>query len=275
VRCETWVWDNTWQRVSTDTGPSDTAVEGLAFDGATNQLVLLSYDGTWLWTGGNWQLVGPSFLLPGEISSAGRQAILNLWDVPVVYDASTRQLLATVVLIGSKPHSYDTQTWQWTGSTWNEVVTTGSTEPGVGSMAYDRRTRQLVFFGGIDVDGAIAGRGTLVWNGTGWQTVSPNFEPTPFVNGYTQMVYDPGTKSLLLEAGGVTGNPYRNGTWEWSGGDWRAIQPAESIVPGVSGYALGYDPPQHEVLLFGGYSPITGGYYADLWKWKEQDWTRT
>ena len=78
-------------------------------------------------------------------------------------------------------------------------------------MAYDRRTRQAVLFGGYDGQSDLGD--TWLWDGaTGtWTQANPARSPKA-VTG--PMVFT-GLRGRVDEFGGFSGNLYENTMWEW------------------------------------------------------------
>ena len=98
-------------------------------------------------------------------------------------------------------------TWEWDGSTWTQVATTGPSPRRPISLAYDSARGKTVLFGGWD--GVTSLSDTWEWNGSTWTQVATT-GPSP---RQTSLAYD--------SARGVTvlfgGYPAPGDTWEFSG----------------------------------------------------------
>ena len=116
---DTWAWTgSTWTEVAS-TGPQARYVSTLAYDPAVGQLVLFGgFNGsvrlgdTWEWNGTAWT----------EAATTGPPARA---DAVLAYDPATSQMVLYGGLEVAPPGSYLQDTWNWNGSTWTELATTG------------------------------------------------------------------------------------------------------------------------------------------------------
>jgi PKD-like domain len=132
---ETWNWDGTdWTKLSPLSSPSGRAGASMAFDAATNQLILFGgadisgdFNDTWSWDGSTWTQLFPATSPPARSNAV------------MAFDPRTNQL----ILFGGDNGLRDT--WSWDGSTWAELFP--STFPlfsNGASMAFDDATSQMV-----------------------------------------------------------------------------------------------------------------------------------
>ncbi|MDP3244850.1 MAG: MopE-related protein, partial [bacterium] len=103
--------------------------------------------------------------------------------------------------------SYFGDTWEWNGTTWTQVSSTGPAPRVNHAMAYDSQRQKTVLFGGRD--GSLKGD-TWEWNGTTWTQVSTT---GPLPRNDHAMAYDSQRGKVVL-FGGYDGG-YPGDTWEY------------------------------------------------------------
>jgi len=223
----------------------------------------------------------------------------------LAYDAARGQ----VVLFGGTSKQSLNDTWLWDGHGWGEAHPAVAPPPRHdAAMAYDPAAKNVVLFGGIQdvhLGNPIAHHDTWTWDGANWTQQHPRHMPPLLaqVAGGLTMSYDPRSHSVLLmalpsshpnlTAQGENGNT-NFGTWQWTGSDWRELNPPEAPVYVVlAGRA--YDAPRlaplpHGAgLLFYSWAPYTascaqapcgggpdptGTRYAQTWTWDGSRWTQ-
>ncbi len=218
---DTWAWNSTtgtWAQVddtadpacttTCTTSPSVRSGAVLAYDPATDQLVLFGgYNGsawladTWTWTGTTWSQLAPA------TSPTGRTA------ASFGYDSSSGQML----LFGGQAaaSTYDQDTWTWSGTTWTAL--SPATKPAAreeSTLAYDTSSGQMVLFGGWN--GSSAVNDTWNWTGSNWALLSPGASPTARYGA--SLAYLPAISQLVLSGG--NGGTYDSDTWAWNGTTW-------------------------------------------------------
>jgi hypothetical protein len=102
----------------------------------------------------------------------------------------------------------------------------------------------------------------------GWQV-----QGSPSQRAYaTEMVTWDGADGYVLLFGGsnYTG-VYEGDTWTFSQGAWTELTPPVAPV-GRDSAALVFDPTDNYVVLFGGYTPQTGGQLNDTWTFRAGAW---
>jgi hypothetical protein len=137
------------------------------------------------------------------------------------------------------------------------------------SLAYDRKHRILVLWGGGEPTGGLSAAvsgDTWAFNGSTWHQL-----PTGPARIRSSLVFDPRISSFVTFGGssptGVTGD-----TWTFDGSKWTQI--AVSGPPAREGASMAYDPRLHEIVLFGG-DTNTAAELGDTWAWKPMTgWTR-
>jgi hypothetical protein len=89
------------------------------------------------------------------------------------------------------------------------------------------------------------------------------------------MAYDPVSKQLLLFSGSRSGGAPADDTWIWNGVSWHDARPATNPPPRTDA-AVAFDPVLKEIVMFGGWIPVSGGTSGmrdDTWAWDGTDWT--
>ncbi|MCL4434752.1 MAG: hypothetical protein M1399_08335, partial [Actinobacteria bacterium] len=199
-----WAWDGTnWTQLTPATMPAGRDNAPMAFDPATNQLVLFggSENGvgnqandTWTYDGSNWTQQTPATSPP------------PLADAAMAYDAASQQL---ILFGGGTSAGVTNETWAWDGTNWTQL--NPSTSPpgrdGAG-MTYDAAAGVLVLFGGNGASTYL--NDTWVWDGKTWHQAdgSANGCTTtcPGPSGRSSgpmlaMAYDPGISATVLFGG--------------------------------------------------------------------------
>jgi hypothetical protein len=156
----TWTFDGAnWSQLVTKAAPEQADGIGMAYDRRAG--VVVAFGGTavlgpgggrattWLFDGSDWRQAHP------PISPPPGQAVM-------AYDEGRGYLLL---------FSADGTTWTWAESTWTRQ--TPQSSPGIrffATMAYDKRTGQVVLFGGKKVDGTVESvtNETWTWSGSNW-----------------------------------------------------------------------------------------------------------
>ncbi len=111
-----------------------------------------------------------------------------------------------------------------------------------------------------------------------WTNLSLSGPDQPPPRNTGSMVYDATSGSVILFGGqyfngSTDATQYYNDTWSFHAGVWTNVTPAVS-PPERSGAELAYDPPQNEVILFGGTGP-DHQEYNDTWIWSGSPGTWT
>jgi hypothetical protein len=212
---------------------------------------------TWLWNGTTWQSAG-----------GGKAAPSARWNAQMSYDSARHVAVLYGGFVGPNWNGADSDTWEWDGSSWSEVATTGPPPIYEGAMAYNPDQGKTVLFGGCS--GTLqtcATNETWEWDGTTWVQRHPQHSPSPRYG--TQLAHDPVNGGLLLFGGGTGG--FASDTWHWDGNDWTHLSPATS-PPGRLWYMMSTDERQQRVALFGGQG--AHGVLGDAWSWDGTNWRR-
>lgn len=275
---ETWVWSGTnWSQLEPPNAPLYLYDPSMAFDSATNQMILFGGEeevsagygppqwadqySTWNWDGSTWSELAPAHHPEPRYGAA------------MAYDPASGQLVlfggSAVVEAGQPPvatHEMVNDTWIWDGSDWTQAATTAAPAARWGAgMTYDPRSGDLVLYGGNNGQGTYY-TGTWEWNGHDWiSVVSDNSTNNPGKRFEPSLAYDKAT-SQLIAFGGVGGS---TGTWDWTGSSWVEV-PTPVAPVDRWGAPLVYDPRYGNLLLAGG----GGGSSLDqsnyTWSWERQ-----
>jgi len=173
------------------------------------------------------------------------------------------------VLFGGWSHNSGTNynfadTWEWSGSVWVQVATTGPSARYRHTMAHDTQRGRTVLFGGVGV------ADTWEWNGSAWTQVVTT---GPSLRYGHAMAYD-SQRGLTVLFGGYgygSTNTYLGDTWEWNGSAWTQV--ANTGPSGRYGQALAYDSRRGRTVLFGGFG--FNGMGGDTWEWNGTSWIQT
>jgi len=155
---DTWTRDaSDWHRRSRAGGPGVRFVfDAMAFDRELG-LTIQSSDtcdpqDTWAWNGQVWS------------SMAGAKPTPARYSPSLAYDSARHR----VVMHGGDgcPHgvAWPTDTWEWDGTGWQQVDTTGMGGRQGAPLTYDRRRGQVILFGGIGQEHPQMGD-TWAWSG--------------------------------------------------------------------------------------------------------------
>lgn len=240
---DTWIWDgNNWSAVDTLHLPAPRSGGGMAYDQATQRIVMFGGDGvnsslgdTWLW---NWDTMDWEEQDP-VVSPTPR-------GVPFMsYDYNNNN----VVLFGGGVFN---DTWVWDGANHTWIKKNPAHSPSArafGQMSYDPINHNVVLFGGNGGSQILSD--TWTWDGTDWtQHVTANTPPARFGYGLS---YD-GAHIILFGGDGV-GNVQLRDTWFWDGSNWTQ----QNIVTNNRGHiGMVYDERNDQVVSFGGYGGSSG-----------------
>src|SRR5262249_49197236 len=105
-------------------------------------------------------------------------------------------------------------TWEWDGTNWTLMATTGPSPRSPGTLSYDAQTRYTVLFGGLDANGVDL-NDIWLWNGSAWRQVTS--ASTPAIREQHSMIYD-SDRHVTVLYGGFQTNPqaFLKDTWEGS-----------------------------------------------------------
>jgi galactose oxidase-like protein len=165
-------------------------------------------------------------------------------------------------------------TWEFDGTSWQQVVTANSPGPRIfAAMSYDYLHGGMVLFGGDQgFTGGPANNDTWFYDGNDWTLLSTNGPPA---RAYHALVFDSARNVHVLFGGRVpTGGQFAD-TWEFSvcTGVWTQVTTAQAPSPRYL-HAMAFDFNRQEIVLHGGRLEGLGiVHFGDTWSFDGVDWT--
>ncbi len=206
---ELWEYDgNTWA-LRANTGPAARDKHAMAYDSARGVTVVHGglgllpdgtfgrFDDTWEWNGTTWtQQLATG---PGTLSSSA-----------MAFDA----LRGVVVLFGGIKNSAGSltpsgETWEWNGTTWTQIATSGPAARANHTMSYDSAHGVVVLYGGSSTSSVF--HDTWTWDGTTWRQIAPS---GPNAWSDMRMAYDSSRNRNVLVGGVGCSSWDCDETWE-------------------------------------------------------------
>lgn len=265
----TWTYDgHEWTDVSPPNSPPARSGPSVAFDEARG--VVLMTDGavgfdratgqdipardTWTWDGQQWTEVQTPLGRPRPRSYGS-----------MAYDPRRQR----VVLQGGAPPdailgNVLSDTWEWDGSRWTEVIT-NPPGPEVGMLAFDPRRGSLVSFGSTNVGAETPGNArVMAFDGAEWRTLTSTVIP-PYASA---LAYDRARDRVVLA------NPDL-GTWELEGERWTRTSTFSPTTPAQD--TMVNDTARGQLLLLRLVAERNQGvrtYRYDTWAYHDRRWRR-
>ncbi|MCA8977533.1 MAG: hypothetical protein KDC98_22610 [Planctomycetes bacterium] len=208
---DTWAWSGTaWSQLTTTHAPSRRFRYGMVFDSVRNRVVLFGGRATLGDVNDTWEFDGTDWAERVTATQPPKRE-----DMVLEFDAD----VATTVLFGG--YDYDTSTllgdtWEYRGTDWVQVPTTGPSPRYRCAAAYDSTRKRVLFYGGWD--GSAYNTQTYEYTGSSWELVLAG----PGSANSTEMyvAFDP-ARDVTVTFGGV-GAQFSDETWEF-GGDTTAF----------------------------------------------------
>jgi outer membrane protein assembly factor BamB len=249
---DTWAWDGeNWVRLSQQ-GPAAFAF-GWAFDSGRGVAVLHgglgngsprpTLEATWEWDGETWK----------QVSASGGPGLRA--GSAMAYDPQRKRVLLHGGSVEVSGNTILADTWQWDGTSWQEISDAKGPPRAQHQMAYDEKRQVMVLFGGFDVLGSGPVE-TWEFDGTEWRQAAT--DGPPGARQFPILACDPLRQAILLFGGGEyppLGGPdykYRNDVWEWDGEAWSEILMEGTRPTPVIAAAGAYDPRRGRWVRFGG-----------------------
>ena len=252
---DTWVWNGSnWAQAAPSTSPPARYSGMMAYDPGTGTVILFGGSGltgacsdVWSWNGSNWTELNANV---GFTLTCGAMA----------YDTASSRL----ILFGGTTDDANTRlvsnTWYWSGSTWNDLAPATSPPARFWANMSDTGGHGLLLFGGRGVgagDPILAD--TWLWEGGNW--VEQFSVSNPYGVELAVMAYDASLGEVILYGGNSVYGPLSL-TYGWKNGMW--TQPFPSYSPAaLVGCTMAADPGLSGLLLFGGVisgEPIAATY---------------
>jgi hypothetical protein len=265
VLADLWAWDGRDWRCLSGGGPPPRTFPALAYDGASERLVLFGgnrvlfgteadtasfLDDMWTWDGEAWHRYD------GATPSARAEPA-------VAYDSARRR----IVLFGGHRTENGARirlgdTWEWDGQRWEQTSTDGPSPRNGAAMAYDAGRGRVVLFGGSGGPSA----DTWEWDGRTW-TRNDSAQTAGRFN--SAMAYDPNRRAMI-RFGGWDGAGRAGGTWRYDAAGWTRLDATGPSPRNHTGMV--YDPLRETIVLFGGHDgPRVLG---ETWEWDGGAWAQ-
>jgi len=218
------------------TSPGARSLAAMAYDAARREVVLFGgsapgRDGypndLWAWNGATWHRLEPRAgpRPPGRV-------------VPhFVYDAARQR----IVLFGGRRETVGREgtllddVWEWDGSSWHEIATTGLPKILHAGTVYDPVRKRVLVYGGLEDNGI--SRKLREWDGVRW-TLRDTSGPPGVIAGASAI---DATGHLILMTIAPTGDrdptPPGSTTWMWNRSAWTKTErgpPLASLHPTAS-----------------------------------------
>lgn len=201
---DTWEWDGI-QWIQADLAGPGLGINqdaAMVYDQERSATLLFNSGETWTWDGADWTLVSAD---PDNDPQVGAASM--------VFDEAR----GVAVLFGGL-HITTSQTmgdtWEWDGTIWTEVASTGPSPRWLASAAYDAARAKCIMYGGFSgSSGLVPLDGTWEWDGSIWVPVTNTKPPA---RGFPAMAYDSATTKTMVFGGRerLISGSYFSDTWE-------------------------------------------------------------
>ncbi|MEY3231103.1 MAG: hypothetical protein RL689_1192, partial [Planctomycetota bacterium] len=162
--------------------------------------------------------------------------------------------------VPGSPSTFLSDTWEWNGTAWVQVATTGPSARIGAGMSFDSARNRVVMFGGMAADGSLLDD-LWEWNGTSWTQVVTAVKPS--IRFASPLAFDPVRRRTVLFGGYQYAAGFLRDTWEWDGSAWTQVA---STGPAARYYhTLAYNPRQGGVVLYGGSNNVTTLSDSSVW----------
>ncbi len=311
------LWDYngaSWTPRAAATEPwGDTDDSVLAADPSTGEILLFQTDWgggsgspeTWLYSGGNWQLVtgtvqpaprnnhamafdsaqGRYFLFGGSESGlpmddtwsfhSGSWTPEQVSHVPVGRTTHTQAFhgAAGQLLVVGGLGGQNSDTWTFDGMQWRYQAP-APYDVSYGSAVYDAGNGVVLLFGGYSHSSSIPFNELWEWDGTSW-AAGTNTNPPP-ARENANLAYDSARGVTVLFGGdddpAITTATMFDDTWEYDGTSWTEVSPSPAPTPRTFA-SMGYDPVRQRVVLFGGTDSALSAK-NDTWEYDGSTWVQ-
>lgn len=184
-------------------------------------------------------------------------------NMTMAYDQAAKN----IVLFGGYDGSqYLNDTWVFNGTDWVQVNTTSAPPArSAAAMSYDRTMKKFVLFGGYN--GNYLGD-TWLWDGVAqtWTQATPSTQPTAVT---LPMLFTDPVSGRAEMVGGYDGFLYQGTTWQWTGSDWKELNPA-TVLWARGAAVVANDYHNKNVMIFGGLADLNP---VNTWTWDGTNWT--
>ncbi len=152
--------------------------------------------------------------------------------------------------------------------TWTQVASTGPS-PRFARMAFDSLRGVVVLYGGAGGAG-VHFDDTWEWDGQVW---TQRIVSGPGGLEQHAMAFDTARGEIVLFGGSTGSGNDQDRTWTWDGSEWTERSECGPRPPARVNPSMAFDPLRQRVVMFGGYSHLTGPF-GDTWEWDGSCWTQ-
>ena len=244
---ETWEWNGTGWVLASMGGPSARENTALAYDSVRKMTVLFGgwtqqndsipiVNDTWTWNGVKWE----------EKKVQGPPA---RWGAAMAFDKARGvvRLFGGVNFGNTDP--YDTDFWEWNGTSWRQVKVAGAKPPGrrYHCLVYDESRGRTVLFGGEA--GGPNFKDTWEFDGAKWTKIAATGPTAPYD---PVMVYDSARQKTVLAFYTYTHEWKRiYELWTWDGAAWKKISAFYPPKNFPGWWRAAYDAARDRIVFFG------------------------
>jgi hypothetical protein len=287
----TWILDpsGNWTQLHPALSPPARYYASLTYDAADGYLLLFGGNSSNGFLNDTWSFVHGAWTNQTGVNASYPNAPPARAAAALAYDAYDGYVLLyggeqSRQLVNATSETYVgsdfTDTWSYRGGGW--VPLSPAQDPGAldsASCAFDAATASVVLYGGFSWNGGNSGA-TWMFHGGQWTELpaAGNSSASPPGRNNGALTFDPQIPGLVLFGGHAQWEFYTD-TWEFVNGSWSPVAfSANATVPsGAFGSNLVWDNATSQLLLMGGYLPVTsdeglpgsaslsGNYTAETW----------
>jgi len=261
---DTWLYDGTdWTNAAPATSPSGRRDFAMVSDIARGVIVLFGGSGplgdTWEFDGTNWTNVTPAVSPPARLGHVMAYDLNR--GVTVLFGGTANPNLPPVL----------TDTWEYDGSTWTQVVTANApNEPTFSSMCFDMARGVCVLTGGTSLFGA-PDQKTWEYDGTNWVDRTAAVGPAPSaIPGLgvqnAKMVYDSNRNVSVLYGGRTPNGTFSTDTFEYDGNGWTIV--ASGTPSSRTRNSMAFDMIRGVPVIYGGLTGNFQTWYQETWEFQ-------
>ena len=259
----TWLYDgNNWSNAQPATVPPARREFAMASDFSRGVVVMFGGAGplgdTWEWDGNNWSNAAPAISPPARLGHV--MAYDATRGVTVLFGGTGNPNLPPVL----------TDTWEWNGTTWTQVVTANApAEPTYSCMCYDLVRGVCVLTGGTSLFGA-PDQKTWEYDGVNWidRTQSVGLAPSTVPGLGVQnakLVFDTARGVSVLYGGRTPNGTFPTDTFEYDGNAWTVV--ATGAPSSRTRYSMAFDMTRGVPVMYGGLTGSFATWFTETWEY--------
>lgn len=155
-------------------------------------------------------------------------------------------------------------TWEWDGTSWQNIAVPGPAPRAGHAMAFDSFRNRVVLFGGTN--GNVPMNDTWLFDGAVW--IPQIFAANPTPRSAHAMAFD-SVRNRSILFGGEDAATALGDTWMWDGATWTQL--AVSGPAARRRHAMVFDALRGRIVLFGG-DGTNNAVFGDTWEWDGTVW---